>query len=64
MIRLLGALLLIVTISACGDTRIPPTMSNPTGDPEVAAQQAAAHSGQPVQEEHGFFWHLMPWHWF
>jgi hypothetical protein len=57
--RIFALALTLLTLAAC-DTRVPPTMSNPSGDPT----KVAACTGENCKEHHSFFHNMMPWNWF
>jgi hypothetical protein len=60
--RLLALSLLLLVAAGC-DTRVPPTMSNPTGSSEMAMAECPAGSTD-CPEELAWWERMLPWNWF
>lgn len=60
--RLFAMSLLVLAIAAC-DHRVPPTMSNPTGQASMATSECPA--GSPGCADDLAWWeYTFPWNWF
>jgi hypothetical protein len=60
--RLFAVFVLLLAVAGC-DTRVPPTMSNPSGQASMAAAECQpGTAGCP--EELAWWERMLPWNWF